>query len=76
MGDSSTAKIKPLDWDESQAETPFGVYDFGRIGGAWTLRFNEVVIESGVESNFRRAAGAAKEAAKFHHESRILEALE
>ena len=68
-------KVKPLEWDECQADTEIGTYDFGRIGGLWTLRLDGVDIETGQESNFRRAAGAAKEAAQNHHEKRVLALL-
>jgi hypothetical protein len=68
-------KVKPLEWDDVQADSVFGVYDFGRIGGIWTLRLDGHDIETGVSTNYRTAAGDAKAAAQADYERRILSAL-
>jgi hypothetical protein len=68
-------KVKPLEWDDVQAETPFGAYDFGYVGRVWTLRFCGNQIEYGIAGNCRTARAEAKDAAQHHFATRILSTL-
>lgn len=68
--------VKLLVWDDIQAETEIGTYDFGFIGGAWTLRFRGDEIEHGIAQNYRVARADAKAAAQADYTARILSALD
>jgi hypothetical protein len=69
-------KIKPLEWDANIASSPVGSYRYGRVGGEWTLYFNERRIKADMQPDFQKAGSAARAAAQADFEARILSAID
>jgi hypothetical protein len=75
--------VKHLEWEEIRAQSPFGEYATGRIGGEWRVYLNlstgrvngHMVVAEGEEETFEAAGEAAKAAAQADYTRRILSAL-
>lgn len=69
--------VSELVWDGIQANSIFGAYSIGMIGGEWRayLRGSKVVGE-GVAYDFDSAKAAAKQAVDIHYRSTVMSAFE